>query len=130
MLKNVGLFCKRDLQKRPIFCKETCIFKHPTHRSHPITIIRSLSNNIHGAQANNILLHYHITNSYLTMQKLTLKNVLPSVMCSNHNNTNIHIHYAKADSAFLHDYTTHYYLIMQKLTLENVLPSVMCLKAI
>jgi len=29
MLKNIGLFCKRDLQKRPIFCKETYIFKHP-----------------------------------------------------------------------------------------------------
>jgi len=37
MLKNIGLFCKRDLQKRPIFCKETYIFKHPTHRSHPIS---------------------------------------------------------------------------------------------
>ena len=36
MLKNIGLFCKRALQKRPVFCKETCIFKHPTHRSHPI----------------------------------------------------------------------------------------------
>jgi len=36
MHKNIGLFCKRDLQKRPIFCKETYIFKHPTHRSHPI----------------------------------------------------------------------------------------------
>jgi len=36
MLKNIGLFCKRDLQKRPIFCKETYVFKHPTHRSHPI----------------------------------------------------------------------------------------------
>ena len=36
MLKNIGLFCKRDLQKRPIFYKETYIFKHPTNRSHPI----------------------------------------------------------------------------------------------
>jgi len=36
MLKNIGLFCKKVLQKRPVFCKETCIFKHPTHRSHPI----------------------------------------------------------------------------------------------
>jgi len=36
MLKNIGLFCKRALQKRPVFCKETYIFKHPTHRSHPI----------------------------------------------------------------------------------------------
>ena len=36
MLKNIGLFCKRALQKRPVFCKETCIFKHPTNRSHPI----------------------------------------------------------------------------------------------
>ena len=38
MLKNIGLFCKRDLQKRPIFCKETNIFKHPTNRSHPIYV--------------------------------------------------------------------------------------------
>ena len=37
MLENIGLFCKRALQKRPVFCKETCIFKHPTNRSHPIT---------------------------------------------------------------------------------------------
>jgi len=33
MLKHIGLFCKRALQKRPIFCKETYIFKHPTNRS-------------------------------------------------------------------------------------------------
>ena len=39
MLKNIGLFCKRALQKRPVFCKETCIFKHPTHRSHPIRVL-------------------------------------------------------------------------------------------
>jgi len=39
MLKNIGLFCKRALQKRPVFCKETCIFKYPTHRSHPIRIL-------------------------------------------------------------------------------------------
>ena len=37
MLKNICLFCKRALQKRLVFCKETCIFKHPTHRSHPIS---------------------------------------------------------------------------------------------
>jgi len=37
MLKNIVLFCKRALQKRPIFCKETFIFKHPTNRSHPIS---------------------------------------------------------------------------------------------
>ena len=36
LLKMIGLFCKRALQKRPIFCKETYIFKHPTNRSHPI----------------------------------------------------------------------------------------------
>ena len=41
MLKNIGLFCKRDLQKRPIFCKETYIFKHPTNRSHPIFQIQA-----------------------------------------------------------------------------------------
>jgi len=37
MLKNIGLFCKIALQKRPIFCKETYIFKHPTNRCHPIS---------------------------------------------------------------------------------------------
>jgi len=36
MLKNIGLFCKIDLQKRPIFCKETYIFKRPMDRGHPI----------------------------------------------------------------------------------------------
>jgi len=44
MLKNIGLFYKRALQKRPVFCKETCIFKHPTNRSHPIYCVsRELS---------------------------------------------------------------------------------------
>ena len=37
MHKNIGLFCKRALQKRPIFCKETYILKHPINRSHPIS---------------------------------------------------------------------------------------------
>jgi len=36
MLENIGLFCKRALQKRPVFWKQTCIFKHPTHRIRPI----------------------------------------------------------------------------------------------
>jgi len=33
MLKNTGFFCTRALQKRPVFCKETCSFKHPTSYS-------------------------------------------------------------------------------------------------
>ena len=36
LLKNICLFCKRALQKRPIYCKETYDFKEPTNRSHPI----------------------------------------------------------------------------------------------
>jgi len=36
LLKITGLFCKKALQKRPIFCKETYDFKEPTNRSHPI----------------------------------------------------------------------------------------------
>jgi len=35
-LKIIGLFCKRALQKRPIFCKETYMFKRSIDRSHPI----------------------------------------------------------------------------------------------
>ena len=36
LLKIIGLFCKRALQKRPIFSKETYNFKESTTRSHPI----------------------------------------------------------------------------------------------
>jgi len=49
MLKNIGLFCNRDLQKRPIFCKETYIFKHPTHRSHPIRVTWWIQRTWHGS---------------------------------------------------------------------------------
>ena len=35
LLKIVGLFCKRALQKRPIFSKETYNFKARTNRTHP-----------------------------------------------------------------------------------------------
>jgi len=36
-----SLFCKRAIQKRLYFAKETYHFKEPTNRSHPILIIRS-----------------------------------------------------------------------------------------
>ena len=36
LLKSIGLFCKRALEKRSVFCKETCSFKEPTNRSHAI----------------------------------------------------------------------------------------------
>jgi len=36
LLEITGLFCKRALQKRPIFSTETYNFKEPTTRSHPI----------------------------------------------------------------------------------------------
>ena len=39
LLKIISLFCKRDLQKRPIFSKETYTFKESTNRSHPIPYI-------------------------------------------------------------------------------------------
>ena len=37
LLKIMGLFCKRALQKRPIFSKETYDFKERTNRRHPVT---------------------------------------------------------------------------------------------
>ena len=45
LLKIVGLYCKKALQKRPIFSKETYNFKEPTTRSHPIvsSLCRSLA---------------------------------------------------------------------------------------
>ena len=36
LLKNIGLFCERALLKRLYFAKETCHFKEPTNRSHPV----------------------------------------------------------------------------------------------
>jgi len=36
LLKIIGLFCKRTLQKRLYSAKETYNFKEPTYRSHPI----------------------------------------------------------------------------------------------
>jgi len=36
LLKIIGLFCKRALQKRLYSAKETYDFKEPTNRSHPI----------------------------------------------------------------------------------------------
>jgi len=58
LLKIIGLFCKRALQKRPIFCKETYNFKEPTIRSHPpkrCPLIRI----------------YHTTHSYTTSRICT-----------------------------------------------------------
>jgi len=36
LLKTIGLFCKRALQKRLYSARETYNFKEPTNRSHPI----------------------------------------------------------------------------------------------
>jgi len=38
--KIIGLFCKRALWKRRYSAKETCHFKEPTNRSHPISHIQ------------------------------------------------------------------------------------------
>jgi len=37
LLKNIGLFCKRALQKRLYSAKETYILKELTNHSHPIS---------------------------------------------------------------------------------------------
>ena len=60
MLKNIGLFCKRALQKRPVFCKETCIFKHPTHRSHPIAAKQGSSKCVQGIMQQQALINTNI----------------------------------------------------------------------
>jgi len=36
LLKIIGLFCKRDLEKRRYSAKETRHFKEPANRSHPM----------------------------------------------------------------------------------------------
>jgi len=42
LLKIIGLFCERALQKRLYSAKETYNFKEPTSRSHPICIGRDM----------------------------------------------------------------------------------------
>jgi len=39
LLKIIGLFCKKALQKRRYSAKETYTFKEPTNRSHPICLV-------------------------------------------------------------------------------------------
>jgi len=39
LLRIIGLFCKRALQKRRYSAKETYNFKEPTNRSHPIHVV-------------------------------------------------------------------------------------------
>jgi len=41
LLKIIGLFCKRALQKRRYSPKETYNFKEPTNRSHPIAPVHT-----------------------------------------------------------------------------------------
>ena len=42
LLKIIGLFCKRALQKRLYSAKETYDFKEPTNRSHPIAVCEKM----------------------------------------------------------------------------------------
>jgi len=42
--KMIGLFCKRDLQKRQYSAKETNNLIDPTHHSHPIVHLVTVEN--------------------------------------------------------------------------------------
>ena len=42
LLKIIGLLCKRALSKRLHSAKETCNFKEPTNRSHPVYVYLSV----------------------------------------------------------------------------------------
>jgi len=44
LLKMIGLFCKRALWKRLYSVKETCNFKEPSNRSHPISVAKKREN--------------------------------------------------------------------------------------
>ena len=46
LLKIIGLFCKRALQKRRYSAKETYNFKEPTNRSHPILEFRTAGDGV------------------------------------------------------------------------------------
>jgi len=59
LLKSVGLFCKRDLQKRRYSAIEIYNFKEPTKRSHPIQIASVARHNIHH---NNMYMLYTCSN--------------------------------------------------------------------
>jgi len=59
LLKIIGLFCKRALQKRRYSAKETYHFKEPTHRSHRIVRTRT-HNTLHHTAPNCVTLHYDV----------------------------------------------------------------------
>ena len=59
--KNIGLFCKRALQKRLYSAKETCNLVDPTDRSHPIC----MSHVTHMNESR------HICTSYATYEWIT-----------------------------------------------------------
>jgi len=57
LLKIIGLFCKRALEKRRYSAKETCIFKAPTHRSHPLRDVH-IRHRFRGAKIHKMLYLY------------------------------------------------------------------------
>jgi len=57
LLKIIGLFCKRALQKRPIFSKETYNFKEATDGRHHYVDARDAF----GAMVHNDLCHMRIS---------------------------------------------------------------------
>jgi len=75
LLKIIGLFCKRAIWKRWYSAKETCNFKEPTNRSHPIHICHMFSTAtriewlVHTRLVD--IWHVRVTRSYVTHSIVT-----------------------------------------------------------
>ena len=72
LLQIVGLFWKRALQKRLYSAKETCNFKEPTDRSHPIVKIGLVHKWIHHSKFSLTIAEHRAHNSRSLLEQSTL----------------------------------------------------------
>ena len=71
LLKFIGLFCKRARLKSRYYANETYIFKEPTNRSNPVTLLLNLVHINANHVTHMILGASHITYMGLSMSRIT-----------------------------------------------------------
>ena len=78
LLKIIGLFCRISSFLYVSFVKETCNFKEPTHRSHPISLIHdSLVNNarlVHGCDMSCFFIPQHLGSQVTKLARIPQRN--------------------------------------------------------
>ena len=101
LLKIIGLFCKRALWKRLYSAKETCNFKEPTNRSHPICthILRTDQNDRDARVSTFAHMHTLCTHIHTLMYTLTHPRTYTHIV------THLHVYTHKDTHTHTHTYT-------------------------